>query len=249
MARFAVFCPFRASGRKGLSEIVSVLLVALITTALVGTVYLWGAPLVTKNQHTTKVDRIYNSFNEAYSNSLVHKLRYVALNGGRETFVSDSEGMWELRTWDDLAAGPDNNSLEFNTFSKVTNVVIEGPGPDGIPGNEDDIDWAPLTIGGSCPPEDGIVGHDSPFVVCAKAQNVEGRFNVVYRAWGRVLDDPSGTKGYKIHLVKDPNGPLSSTGKSVTMRRANVYTCTPPGASNECPDKKLIITEIEILLV
>lgn len=225
--------------KKALSEIISVVLVTLITTALIGTVYIWGAPLISKRQDTRKTDRVYNTFNEENSNSLVYKIQYVAKNGGRETFFSDTDGVWTLHEHSET--GNQNNSIEFETFSKVTNVAVADP--------TEGIEWAPLTMGGSCPPQEGFVGEDSPFVVCAIAEPVTDGFTINYRLWSRSLSDTSGDKGYKINLVKDPNSDASSSGKSVSVSRKRVYTCTPPGTANECPEKKLIITEIEILLV
>jgi FlaG/FlaF family flagellin (archaellin) len=98
--------------RKAISEIISVLLVALITTALIGTVYIWGSPMITKRQHATKVGRVYSYFNEESSNSLVYKIEYVAKHGGRETFYSSTDGVWTLREYGDpMTPDPNNNSI------------------------------------------------------------------------------------------------------------------------------------------
>lgn len=218
------------SSKKGVAEIISYAIIAILSMALVGTAYTWGMPLITKRQDRTKVERIYNYFNEDNYNSLVRKIEQVAKNGGREVFAADVDGMWELHEYDE--AGPDNNSLEFHTFSKVTNVAMG--------------DWSSLTFGGSCPPLKGIVGIDSPFVVCGKAEDVEDGFNIVYRIWPRTVLLPTGAKGYKINFIKDPTGQMASTHKTVTLSRENVYTCSPP--DSECPTETLIITKIKILL-
>jgi len=127
-----------------------------------------------------------------------------------------------------------SNSLEFTTFAKVSNIAISDPGTG--------IGWVALTPGGSCPPERGLVGFDPSYVVCAKGEQFSEGFNVIYRAWFRELYESTGTKGYRIDLIKHPSGHLSSSVGSVRISRGDVSSVVQDG-------KTLIITEIKILLV
>jgi hypothetical protein len=218
---------------KAVAEIISVILIAVFTIALVGTAMMWGMPLIRQQQDSAKLDRIRSYFNVENSNSLIWKIGYVAKNGGKETVVVDSDGLWMLHPYD--AGGADSNSIDFVTFS------TSDSGYSSI--------WMAVDEGESCPPADGIVGVDSPMVGCTKADAFQDGYNVTYRAWSRRLLDQSGTRGYKISLMQDSAGRMASSENTLTISQERVYTCTPPGLDNECPDKTLIITEIKILLV
>ena len=219
---------------KAQSDIISALIIIIIVLTLVGTVYTWGLPLIQKRQDTTKVDRLYSYFSTDNPNSLTRKIEYIANNGGEETFSIDMDGIWILHTCpvgegDNCLDTTDaNNSLEFTTFSKVSNIGVNAG-------------WISLS-GSSCPPNVGDVGVDKPSAVCARADSLQEGFNLTYRIWFRELSE-SADKGYKINLVKHGSGPLSSTGRSVRISRKGLHTCP----ASEC-GRTLVITEIDILL-
>lgn len=225
------------ANKKAISEIISMILIVLVGISLVGSAYMWATPMISKKQDTANVDRVYSYFDRDSSNSLVRKIEFIAKNGGEDSFVSDIDGIWILHNSSELAAS--NNSLEFTTFSKVSNIAISSP--------QSGINWVALTPGGSCPPVAGIVGFDPSYVVCAKAGPFSSGYNITYRAWFRELYESTGTKGYKINLIKYPGDKFSSTSRTVRISRESVYTCVPP--ASECPNKMLIITEIKVLLV
>jgi FlaG/FlaF family flagellin (archaellin) len=224
----------KAGNRKAVSEIISVILITLIGIALVGTAYTWGLPLISKQQDSIKAERLYNYFNRENSNSIVRKIEFVAKNGGQETFASDIDGTWTIHEYSEQGGAA--NSLEFVTFSKVSNIAISSPATG--------IDWVALTPGGSCPPTVGIVGLDPSYVVCAKAEPFSDGFTIKYRVWFREIYESTATKGYKINITKNPSGQISSVGKNVMISRGSVSTCQP----QQC-GKTLIMTEIKILLV
>ena len=219
---------------KAISEILSVVLVTLIGISLVGTAYMYAIPLITKRQDESTTDRVYNYFDRGSSSSISRKFESVVKNGGQDAFISDVNGLWTLH--DHTESTPDNDSLEFETFSRVSTIAISTP--------TNGIDWVSLTDGGNCPPAKGIVGLDPAYVVCAKSTTLSDGFRLRYRIWFRELDDASGTRGYKINLVKDPSGDTAGTSGSVRIENSRVYTCSPPQCS-----KTLIITEVNILLV
>ena len=223
---------YNLSGEKAVSEVISIVLVTLIGIALASTAYMWGMPLISKRQDTTEIERVYSYFDRSNSNSLVKKIEFIAQNGGDDTFISEVDGLWALHEYNE--GGPDDNSLEFETFSKVSNIAISNP----VTG----IGWVALTPGGSCPPAAGVVGFDSSYVVCAKAETISEGFKVVYRIWFREIYEPAGIKGYKINLVKSPSGRSSSSSRNVKISRGSVTSQVQAG-------KTLIITEIKILLV
>lgn len=217
----------RFLGNKAISEVISVLLIVLMGISLVGTAYMWGMPMISKRQDAARMDRLYSYFDRSNSNSLVRKIEFIAKNGGEDTFTSDVDGLWTFHEYSE--GNENNNSIEFLTFSRVSSIAVLG-------------DWVALTPGGSCPPEGGLVGIDGSSVTCAKAESFEDGFNIVYRIWFRELSEATGTKAYKINLVKHPSGQLSSTSTRVRISREDV-------TSQEQNGKTLIITEIKILLV
>ena len=379
------------SSEKGISEIISVILIMLVTVSLVGTAFMYGMPLINKRQDTSSVDRAYNNFDSENANSLVRKIEFVAKNGGQETFTSSVGGAYKLSRifqphdfqidlpvigWgnyisipiseglefnelksecgyaqaiyrevvggqatdvssgDTLEAGKGHdvlvlgecsfiisgipysfgdfeitgpasgnmywvgapyktvgvsdvlgndlddckiddltvldsennptdtlypgemylvgkisggsctfgqeivetsyNSLKFTTFSKVSNIAISSV--------DSDIGWVALTTGGSCPPNNGIVGIDSPYVICAKAEPFSDGYNIIYRIWLRDLYDSTETKIWRMNFVKHESGQTSSSTKTVRISRGDVTTGTEDG-------KTLITTEVKILLV
>jgi len=382
------------NSEKGISEVISVILIMLVTVSLVGTAFMYGMPLINKRQDTSSIDRAYNNFDNENANSLVRKIEFVAKNGGQETFTSSVSGAYELSRifqphdfqidlspwwgnyisipiseglafnemksecdgvymqayyWDNdkggnvdvgsgdtLEAGRGHgvflgvesdcsftisgtpysfgdfeiigptignmywigapyktvdvndvlgndlddckiddltvldsennpidtlypgemylvgkisegsctfgqeivetsyNSLEFRTFSKVSNIAVSAAGSD--------IGWVALTIGGSCPPNNGIVGIDSPYVVCAKAEPFSDGYNIIYRIWLRDLYDSTETKIWRMNFTKHESGQKFSSGKTVRISRGDVTTGTEDG-------KTLITTEVKILLV
>lgn len=220
----------RTKNIKG-QQIISAILIVLITIALIGVAYSWGLPLIRKRQDAAKVDRLANYFSSDFPNSLMKKIVNVANNGGEETFFIDMNGLWVLHEYDEVDPVM-NNSIEFNTFSRESNIGLG-------------IGWVSLT-GDSCPPEKGFPGVNEPWAVCARADPTGEGFNIKYAVWLRELEESS-EKGYKIRLIKHEVGPSSSTGKRMRISRERVYTCTPAMEPLYC-DKTLIITEIKILL-
>jgi len=218
--------------RKAVSEVISVVLVVMMGIALAGTAYMWGMPIINKQQDTTNAERVFSYFDRGNSNSLVRKIEFIAKNGGEDSFTVDVGGGWVLNEYDE--SSPENNSLEFNTFSQVSNIAIT----DNVTG----IEWISLTPGGSCPPEDGAVGFDPSAVVCAKAESFTDGFDIHYRLWFRELYEATGVKGHKIRLVRESSGKMSSDSRTIRISRGDIKTESQDG-------KTLIITEIKILLV
>ena len=214
----------RLSSRKAQGDIISAIIIVVLTMLLVGTAYMWGVPLIEKQQSRSIVSRMYSYFDRNNANSLPSLIEDVANNGGERVFTSNVDGLWVLNEYS--AVGEQNNSIQFMSNTKVSNIDIR-------------VGWVPLTSGATCPPNIGIVGADVASVVCGTADTSGTGYSLTYRLWLRELDDASGTKGYKINLVSDM-GPDTSTGKAIRIRRGSVQTRSVSG-------KTLIITEVKIL--
>lgn len=212
---------------KSQADIISIALIVIIALSLAGTAYLWGIPLIQKRQHTIMVERVQSFFDRENVNSITSKIENIARKGGEDVFVSTEEGLWVLYPYDHPS--PENNSIQFTIFSKVSNIAV---------GTEKDISF---TSGATCPPSSGTLGIASASVVCGRADVFSDGYNITYKLYFRELEE-SPKKGYKINLVKySPTSPPSSSGKTVRISRGEISTITQDG-------KTLIITEIKILL-
>lgn len=211
---------------RGQTDIISAIIIVVIAMGLIGTVYTWGIPLIEKQQSRAIVERLYSYFDRSNANSLPRIIEDVANNGGERIFSSTIDGLWVLNEYDTI--GEERNSIQFTVATKISNIAT-------------DIGWISLTPGASCPPTIGVVGTDEASVVCTRADSSGVGYNITYRLWFRELDEAGGTRGYKINIVRQPGGPLISTGKSIRISRGRIQTVTEGG-------KTLIITEVKILL-
>ncbi len=218
--------------RFGISEIISLLLIALITASLSGTALMWGMPLINKRQDSSKIDKLYSYFDEENSNSIMKKIEFVSRNGGQETFTSDIKGTWIINDYS--LDSEKANSIDFITFSKVSNVAIST--------EDNDIGWVSLTSGGECPPNNGIVGLDSSYVVCAKAEPFSDEYKINYRIWFRDLYDSSSTRVWRINVTNHESGLSSKETSRIRISQGDVITDNIDGET-------FITTKIKILLV
>lgn len=225
---------------KGQADILSAILIVLLAMGLLGTAYAYGIPLIQKRQDTAVVDRANSYFLQTNVNSLPSKIENIANSGGETTFSLDVNGVWNLYPCADRDAlgnfmqgcgnfGANNNSIEFSFISKVANIAV-------------DRGWVSMTSGTSCPPKSGMLGVDKSSVVCAKAESVEGGLKTTYRIWFREVSDSSGNNAFKINILQHPSSSVVSSGENVKI----LFGSRREQTSGE---KKLIITEIKILLV
>lgn len=205
---------------KAQVEIISVVIIIIIAMGLVSSVYMWGLPLIQKQQDAALAERVSNYFSQRNEQiSLPGKIEYVANNGGEETFSLDVNGLWAL--------DPTEDSISFTFFSRASNIGKS--------------DWISLTSGaGYPPPSSGTIGIDKPSAVYAKADTLGSGYNITYKIWYRQLNESSGIRGYKINLASYQPGLLTSTGKSARISLGNITTINTGSQT-------LIITEIKVL--
>lgn len=209
---------------KSQSEIISVVLIVLISIGLIGTVYTWGLPLMQKRRDSVVVERVKAYFDQSSSSSLPSLIEFVANTGGEATFSVGVDGIWTLHPATE--ASPYNNSISFFFSSKVSGIA-------------NDIGWISLTPSASCPPTFGLLGTDRASVVCARADTSGDRYNITYIVYFRPLNQTAVNKIYKIELY-----PLASAiSTSRVLRIVNGGT-----VESSLGDKSLIITRINILL-
>jgi len=187
---------------KALSTIIAITLIVVISIAFAGMVYLWINPLTQKRQDTIKVERLLKSFDPNNPDSLPRKIEYVAKTGSEASFTVDSEGIWTLYPFD--YSGLENNSIQFLTFSKASNVAVG-------------VGWISYTAGGTCPyPRDGKIG-ESASVVCVKADREADGFSLTYKVAFRGLEETP-ERIHKIELKSRSAGVSTSKEKTIFLK-------------------------------
>jgi len=191
---------------KGVSEIVSAVLVVLIAIALVAIAYTWGLPLIQKMQSRSATERVAGYFDPNNANSLQRKITNVASRGGEDVFSIDVDGIWMMST----------NSIQFTFFSKATNIGTGG--------------WVPISADNcSSPLNPAYLGSNS-FVTCARADPIADGYNITYQVWFRELIDSSDPTGRTTQMIElEAVGPTTSTGKTVRISRGDVTTNATTG--------------------
>lgn len=188
---------------KAQSDIISALLVIIIAIGLVSTVYIWGVPLIQKQQDTALAQRVFDNFNPDNSNSVTKRMQYVANFGGDEIYTMSTDGVWQLNT--------SENSLQFSFLSKVSNWA-----------NFSIAGWIPVSQGANCNSIfPGTLGTDTSFIVCVKSENQpEGKFLITYKVYFRDLNDPSTGNIYRVTLVPG-SSTLVSSFKSIRITKVS----------------------------
>ncbi len=186
-------------GSKAQSQIISAVLVILISIGLVSTVVLWGFPLIQKRQDTVILDRVGDNFNAVNSNSLPRKMQNILNSGGTELYTVSTEGAWTVYPYD--SSSLENNSLQFSFVSKVSDFADFA-----------DVGWIALTEGADCNNlASGLLGTDTSYVVCVKSEVASGgRFKITYRVAFMDLSDQLTGNIYKAQLVQDSSSSVSS---------------------------------------
>jgi len=190
---------------KAVSEIISVVMIVVISIGLISTAYMYGLPLIQKSQDKSTLERVISFFDYYNPSSLPQKIEFVANTGSTEVLTLDAQGVWEVHPFNENS--PLNNSIVFSFFSKVTNI------------NTDQL--ISLTSGASCPPIGGTIGKDSFSVVCLTGKPVFDGFNITYFVFLRNLTSTSG-ETYSIQLISSTGITTRSTGKTIRISRQSI---------------------------
>ncbi|MCX8190865.1 MAG: hypothetical protein N3D78_01595 [Candidatus Aenigmarchaeota archaeon] len=190
---------------KGVSEVISIALIVIISIGLIATALMYGYPLIQKTQDRAQLEKVASVFSPELTNSLVKKLEYISNFGGSDSINIGVDGVWEVRSYTENS--PYNNSISFSFFSKVTNIRSN--------------QYISLTPGEKCPPEVGLAGAKSPFVVCISGSQVADGFNITYTLFARNLD--SEHQAFYTRILT--SAPIErSTLKNIRISRENVDT-------------------------
>lgn len=208
---------------KLISETVSVVLILVISLSLVSLVIMYGYPMVIKAQDKGALERIITLFSPEHTNSIVKKMEYVSKFGGSATINLEVRGVWEVIGFN--VTSQMNNSLSYTFMSKVTNIISDH--------------YISLSEGESCPPSSGIIGVNSPFVVCFKGEPSSGSFIIKYTVFARNLTSEGQT--YVVRLKPKTGTTAQSTSTTIRIERTNLESFYEDG-------KKVIIATLEVIL-
>jgi len=191
---------------KAISEIISVVMIVVISISLISAAYMYGLPLIQKSRDKSTLERIISFFDYNDPSSLPKKIEFVANTGSTEVLKLEADGLWEVHPFNENS--PLNNSIIFSFFSKVTNIDTQDP--------------ISLTPGASCTSRSsGIVGKDSFSIVCIKGNPIFDGYNITYMIFLRNLTSPSG-EVYSIQLTTPTNTLMRSTGKTIRISRESI---------------------------
>lgn len=129
---------------KGQQQALSVILISGVMIAVVGSVYMWGIPLIEKNRD---IAILINS--KRFMQDLTDKIKYVANHGGKDKIMISVPGELKL----------DNKRFLLTLETKGTMFSVGG--------------WIPLGKN-SCIDEIGSWGEDNPETICARSLQLDG---------------------------------------------------------------------------
>jgi hypothetical protein len=224
---------------KAQADIISSVLIVIISLSLVASAYTWGNYLIEKNKGTTIIERVEKYFDRTIPSSVASRIEEVAVSGAEITFSLDVDGIWTLNPCSDstissscIGSDINNNTITFSFRGKATDIK---PNAGWIPDN--------------CGIGIGLLGKDPPSVVCKRADTSGDSYNTTYKLWIRELDDSlsNPTTGIKYLLIPAQNTRCQGTycasaGKSIQLSRGTMTQTIVDG-------KNLITTEIKVLFV
>jgi len=148
----------------------------------------WEQPLEQKHQDEANLESVQNTVE-----GLSEKIIYVANRGGKDSINSSFVATWNVNSLED--------SISVIFISKTSKVAL-------------DAGWISFTQGATCPPSAGILGIDSPSVICVKAESKNNQIEITYKLWFRELD------GHKISL-ENVGKEKSSSVKSIFIEKSS----------------------------
>ena len=156
---------------KGQQDILSTIIISGILIGVVGSVYLWGVPLIQKNQDISTL-----RFSEDLMTELNEKIKFIANNGGKDRMQITVPGILEVR----------DGRIELRVDTQGTIYASEAEIPLGS--NE-------------CTRIDGIWGQHDSSIFCVKSHKVgDTNFKTTF-SLSYIPLKVSAIRSYKIDLV------------------------------------------------
>jgi len=157
---------------KAQQQVLTPILITLILISIVGSVYLWGIPLIQKNRGIANLQR-----SEEWIKDLNNKIKFVANTEGREQISINIPGTVIFNETEGSI------SLKMKTHGTIYSVG----GRIYFVRNES---------------EEGTLGKDEPELLYAETREIDGKYLTTYTLKYRKLNSPeAGYPSYKINLT------------------------------------------------
>jgi len=204
---------------KGQGEVISLILIAGIVIGLVGTAYLWGAPLIEKRSTVIDVD-LAKDFLYRLDSEIIE----IANRGSGETTIDIPKGLLAVVPGD--AADKDNNSVILEII--VGQQML-------FPGT--------IVYLGDTRDEVGIYGEADPSILTMKGESFNQDNRILLKSHYRELDtvQASPLRGFRI-VVNEGMGTVKGNSKvTVSFERTETITS---GAANF---GDLVVTHVSVI--
>ena len=168
---------------KGQIEPVSAILITGILIGIVGSVYLWGVPLIEKNQDIAKIKNA-----ELFMKDLNSRIKSVANQGGRVEMRITVPAVLQLGDLYNSAGVSGTDARKDISLKLQTKGTIYSSGG-----------WVPLTDNG-CDAGQRFLGSRGPDAMCVMAGSIGELYQNEYKLqYGELLSPPS--TAYRIDMI------------------------------------------------
>ncbi len=162
---------------KGQQEVIAVILISGILIGVVGSVYLWGVPLIQKNKDIATLEN-----SEKFVRSLNNKIKFIANNGGRDQTRIDLPGIFRFTS--------NSNSIELVVDTQGTIYATDAE--------------IPLGKNAVCAAVTGVFGLDDPDTICVKSTKIsEDSYKTTYTIKYLKLINVDVGRNFLINLIGD----------------------------------------------
>jgi len=188
---------------KGQQQVLTTVLLTGVLITIVGSIYLWGLPLIRKNQAAATLEHA-----ELFMKNLNEKIKFIANNGGRDQITISVPGVLGFYNSSDIIPP----MLMLTVRSEGTIYELGG----NIP-----------LIGRNCDANiNGTWGVDKPEILCVQSSQVgKGDYTTIYFIQYRNLT--SGDKIYQINLIGDSSH--AGTDHKVVIENVGTNTISSGG--------------------
>ncbi|MDY6761470.1 MAG: hypothetical protein SVY41_00305 [Candidatus Nanohaloarchaea archaeon] len=199
-------------GRTGQTQVLTAVLLGGILIAGVSAAYVWGLPILQKNQDVNNAEQSLSDMKE-----LSRAISSVASSGGsRSITVNLADGS--------LTIDADEDIITYRALTTGAYVSTRM----WLPLNENDMQGVNRSTG---QPMDGygIRGVDEPVLLVGKAKRVSDGFLTRYRIIPRRMLETGTGQTFQINLVQDGNLQASNGQHTVVLRSGQQETETGAG--------------------
>jgi hypothetical protein len=200
------------SARRGQTQVFTAVLLGGILIAGVPGAYVWGLPILQKNQDVNNAEQSLSDLKQ-----LSNAVSTVATGVGSSTVT-----VW--RSDGTLNSDAEEATITYRTVTQVSFVSSRL----WVPLTENDMRCVNRSTG--MPDEGyGIRGVDEPALVVGRAQQTSNGFSTTYRVVLRDLLDTSTGQTYRVELEPDGNLEASQGRREVVLRSGQDGTRTGEG--------------------